>query len=132
MMVFAITTFFVSLVGIVALFVLKRWETVHEITVMPQWRSVADYEARLLKARLLLLESEVGTWWPKGILILRYFIHLGALALARTFHRAELMLHRLADRVSHKHRFERRATKSEFLKEVQTVAKQPEPLDIRE
>jgi hypothetical protein len=123
MAVTAITLFFISLVGIVSLFILKRWEIKSGIQVAAPWREVADYEARLLKKRLIQLESEMGTWLPKALLICRYFVHLTALAVARGLHRGEVLMHKLADRVSHKHRFERRATRSEFLKEVTNGSK---------
>lgn len=130
--VLAVALFFVSLIGIVSLFVLKRWEMLHGVVVMPQWRESADQHARILKSRLVSLEGEVSTWWPKTLLIMRYFIHLSALAIARGLRKAEMWMHALADRVSHKHQFERRETRSRFLKEVTNGSKTDGDLDIRQ
>ena len=132
MTVLAVSVFFISLVGILSLFIVKRWELQNEVILAPRLRDGADHYARILKHRLVTLEGEVGTWWPQTVLVLRYGVHLTALAIARGFSRGERMMHGLADRVSHKHQFERRETRSQFLKEVTSGTKGEQELDIRE
>ncbi|NBV76784.1 hypothetical protein EBR66_01320 [bacterium] len=118
MVAFAVGTFFFSLVGIVSLFSLKRYEVARGLVLWAPYRAQADDYARALKHAAISLEQEMVTWPPKGNLICRYFIHRAALASARGFNAAEQWAHRLADRVSHRHGFERRETRSRFLKEV--------------
>jgi hypothetical protein len=51
----------------------------------------------------------------------RYMVHIGALSFARLARASAKRAHQLADLVSHKRGFERRATKSQFLREVSEV-----------
>jgi len=55
---------------------------------------------------------------PEGVRLFRIGIHMLALGFAALARTAERYAHRLADLVSYKHRFEKRDTRSEFLKKV--------------
>lgn len=115
---FAIIVFALSLLGIIILFALKAWEERHATIVAPSARQRADQRALELKAQLMQARRQASHIWPFIILFCRYLIHEGALSFARAAHLAGAQANRLADLVSHKHRFERQAPRSEFLKQV--------------
>lgn len=117
-MVFAVGTFFFSLVGITALFSLKEWERRRNQTVVPALRSKADALARRAYELLLALETDVEKLPPELLHLARIGIHKVALSFAALLRILSLQVHRLADLVSHKHAFRRRAPRSEFLKKV--------------
>lgn len=118
MTILAACSFFVALFGLGGLFALKQREVTTGRVAMPALRSWADDRALSLKYQIAVLSNEISTWPAKISLIIRYLIHLSALELAKALRAGEMALHRLADRVSHKHHFERRETHSAFLKEV--------------
>lgn len=110
--------FFLALLGIVALFAVKYWETRTDKQLAPITREKADERALEFKDFLARSRVELAKLPPTLVYISRFAVHeaaLGAAALARML---EHQSHRLADLVSHKHRFERRETNSEFLKQV--------------
>jgi hypothetical protein len=107
-----------SLVGLCGLFGLKWYEHTHETTYAPQLRSALDDYARALKMQVLVLKESTKRFPALVLLISRYLIHVGAKAFARLAKRMERAAHDLADRVSHKHSFKRRAPRSQFLKQV--------------
>ena len=114
----ALIIFAVSLVSIVALFVLKGFESVREARIGEGWRERADHGALRVK-RIF----EIGEYHVENIpfytgAVTRYVVHVGALSFARLARSSAIQAHRLADFVSHKRNFERRATKSSFLKQV--------------
>ena len=55
---------------------------------------------------------------PRAVLLSRFLVHEAALGIARAARYSERQAHRLADMVSHKRGFERRETRSEFLRKV--------------
>jgi len=116
--VLAVIGFAFSLLGIVVLFALKAWETWRGYVLAPALRTRADLHALRLKAYLMNNRREAAKIVPFLGLVSRYLIHEGALAFARAAHFTGVQAHRLADLVSHKHRFERQAPRSEFLKAV--------------
>ena len=118
MALFATIVFGFSLIGITALFVLKAWETHHGYVLAPDLRTRADEQALRFKAYIMNGRQEASKIIPFTTLMMRYFIHEGALAFARAAHFTGVQAHRLADFVSHKHHFERQAPRSEFLKRV--------------
>ena len=117
-MVVAASVFFASLGAIVILFFVKHWETRREEGVVLELREKADRRALELKALLMRSHRQTAKILPIAILILRFFVHEIALGMAALARLGERQAHRLADLVSHKHRFERRETKSQFLKQV--------------
>ena len=117
-MIFAAIIFFISLVGISALFIAKYWEEQHEHVLVQKMRQKAD--ERALQVKLLLSKGrfELLKLKPTAIRLARAAIHIAALQTAHLARVIEAQAHRLADFVSHKHHFERREPKSEFLKKV--------------
>jgi hypothetical protein len=107
-----------SLIGLFALFGLKWYEHTHEVTYAPRFRSALDDSARALKMQLLIAKESTKRFPAIALLVLRYLVHVSAKAFARFAKRMERAAHDLADRVSHKHSFKRRAPRSEFLKQV--------------
>ncbi|QQG37838.1 MAG: hypothetical protein HYS26_04420 [Candidatus Kaiserbacteria bacterium] len=117
-MTFAIIVFLLSLFGILSLFGLKRWEESKSRTLAPALRGKLDAEALRLKDLLFALQKDLEKLPPETLHLARILVHktaLGAASVARGFER---QAHRLADLVSHKGRFTRRAPRSEFLQKV--------------
>jgi hypothetical protein len=121
MWVVPITTFFVALLGVIILFarkwlVMRRplaWEDPSEVEM-----TRADDYALAAKAHLSRLSAWAQTLPGVLWLIIRYGIHRSAKAFARLARAAEDAAHRLADRASHRHRFERGNHTSEYLRQV--------------
>ncbi len=107
-----------ALLGIVFLFVLKSIETKRSVRYANFVRSKADQGALEVKRWMEITEwyLERTPWFLNALA--RYGIHIGALSFARLARTSAEQAHRLADFVSHKHRFERRETKSKYLKDV--------------
>ena len=118
-MVFAAVFFFGSLISIAALFGMKSWEVRHDRMMVPaRVRTRADRGALRVKALLDLARDEVQRVPPAVVYLVRLLVNetaLGTAMLARTLER---QAHRLADFVSHKHRFERKESRSEFLRQM--------------
>ena len=114
----AMIVFFVSLICIIALFTLKRMEVNREGRFFEPMRVTADHSALRVKALLQATEGYIENIPYFLGAMTRYSVHVGALSFARLARVSEEQAHRLADLVSHKHRFERRETKSKYLKEV--------------
>jgi CRISPR/Cas system-associated protein Csm6 len=107
-----------SILGISLLFYVKHWETKNARVFVPGVRILVDEGALLLKAFLLKCQQECRKLGPTSIRIGRAILHDLALALAALSRASERQAHRLADMVSHKHAFQRRETKNDFLKHV--------------
>ncbi len=117
-MMVASSIFFAALAGIVALFGLKIWEERSMRTLLPRFRALLDSGA--VKCKLLLIRAEdmfiaLPSVSAQLALSALAFSAIGFARLART---ASEAAHQLADFVSHKRNFERRETRSEFLKQV--------------
>lgn len=108
----------VSILGISLLFYVKHWETKNARVFVPGVRIRADEGALQLKALLVKCQQECKKLGPTSIRIGRALLHDLALALAALSRASERQAHRLADMVSHKHAFQRRETKNDFLKHV--------------
>ena len=117
-MVLAGSVFFLAGVGIIALFGLKRWERTHARTLFPRMRESADRLALRMKALLMQGTQDLEKLPPYILYLLRIGVHVGAMAFGQLAHWIGERSHDLADLVSHKHRFERRPPRSEFLKQV--------------
>ncbi|MDO8481766.1 MAG: hypothetical protein Q7S75_01635 [bacterium] len=110
--------FFISLLGIAGLFGVKHWERGHERILYPNLRDRADEEAAKIKLLVHMSKAELVKLPPHALIIAKSVIHAGALWIAHFARGMENRAHQLADLVSHKHRFEKRETRSEFLKQV--------------
>jgi hypothetical protein len=117
-MVFAVIVFVFSLFGIAALFALKYWELRHEKVLAPDFRRKTDVRARQLKELAYAARADLVKLLPEIVRVARFIVHEAALGFAALARFSERQAHRLADLVSHKRGFERRETRSEFLKKV--------------
>ena len=114
----AIVTFVSSFLGLLALFSLKAWAEKRKARIFPRARTSLDQGALWLKARLEHAEELLVRVPPFVALLSRFFFAKLMLRLARLAHSAADTAHHLADMVSYKHKYERRETRSEFLKKV--------------
>jgi hypothetical protein len=114
----AMITFGAALALIVLLFEVKRAEVRRGARFVEGVRAKADVRAVQVKELLYRAEFylEHTPWFVSALT--RYGVHVGALAFAKLARMSEEQAHRLADFVSHKRNFERRETKSQFLKQV--------------
>jgi len=117
-MAFTIGIFLFSLAGIFGLFALKEWEVRRNRLLAPELRKKADALALRLKELVYALEADAQKLPPELIHFSRVGIHRFAILSAGFLRFLSLQAHRLADFVSHKRTFERRAPRSEFLKKV--------------
>ena len=117
-MLFAGIIFILSLISIVALFGVKAWEQKHARVLAPALRERADHRANQVKELAVAARVDLVQLWPAFIRLCHVLVHEAALAFAALARSAEKQSYRVADLVSHKHRFERRETRSEFLKKV--------------
>lgn len=114
----AIIVFCASLLGIAFLFTLKKIEVARNSRFAEVMRMRADNGALRIKTLLESLEGHLENIPFFLAAVLRYGIHIGALGFARLARTSEEYAHALAEMVSHKRTFERRETKSQFLKDV--------------
>lgn len=117
-MAFAIGTFLFSLASIVSLFALKAWEIRRGTIVVPALRERLNVLAARTHELLLALEADFEKLPPEMLHLARAWLHYVVLFSAALLRFLALQAHRLADFVSHKHSFRRRAPRSEFLKKV--------------
>lgn len=110
--------FFVSLLLLMLLFLVKHLEVRRGARYLEGIRQGADVGALRLKHLIARGEYYVENipWFLSALT--RYGIHVGALSFARFARMSAIQAHRLADFVSHKRNFERKETKSIFLKQV--------------
>lgn len=119
MAAFAAVVFMLSLAGISLLFAMKhREERAGRILVPEAIREVGDERALAFKDFLAQCRTEASQWPPRLARASRLAAHDAALGVAAFARFLERQSHHLADRISHKHRFERRETSSDFLKQV--------------
>jgi hypothetical protein len=114
----AVILFVLSFASIVALLVLKDWELSHERLLVPQVRKRIDQEALHLKDLMAAAQLDVGKLPPLIVHAVQVTLHAAAVDFGHFAHWLGEQAHELADRVSHRHHFERRETRSEFLKKV--------------
>lgn len=117
-MVAAVSAFLVSLLGMIVLFSVKYRETKTGRIFFPAFRDSSDEKALVLKGKLLRTRAMIEQLPPILMILARNLVRMIALKFASFLRQGEAQAHRLADMVSHKHRFERRETRSEFLKQV--------------
>jgi len=118
MILFAAIVFGLALIAIAALFELKRREVKSGRVYLPALRERMDVRALHLKDLMTAAQADLAKLPPEALNLTRTGIHVSALEAARLARFLEGQAHRLADFVSHKHRFVRRAPRSEFLKKV--------------
>lgn len=117
-MVLAYAVFFVSLAGLVGLFGLKEWEIRSGRVYVPALRGKLDQWAFFLRDIMVALKADAEKIPPEMLHLSRILVHEIALSLASLLRFLALQAHKLAELVSHKRNFVRRAPRSEFLKKV--------------
>lgn len=117
----AAIVFGVSLLLLAVLFLVKRVELNRHARMFEGMRARADSGALQIKAALVRGESYLEELPFFLGALSRYLVHIGALSFAKLARASAKRAHQLADFVSHKHGFERRETKSRFLREVSDV-----------
>jgi hypothetical protein len=110
--------FVISLIGLVGLFGLKQWEARNGRTVAPEFREKLDAWALHFKDLLLALRVDIEKVPPELLHFARSVLHEVVLLVGWAFHFLAQQAHRLADLVSHKRNFIRRAPRSEFLTKI--------------
>ncbi len=114
----AVYTFTGALIALCILFALKFWEVGSGRILFPRFRALLDRGASALKRFLIVVADRVALIPPFVARIVRILFASFALYVARLARATAEAAHRVADVVSYKHRFERRETRSEFLKKV--------------
>lgn len=117
-MVFATVVFLLALIGIIALFALKYWELARGRVVARDLRESADREALHVKELIGALQLDLAKLPPLMLFAAQRMLHAAAVDFGHLMHWLGAQAHNLADFVSHKRNFERRETRSEFLKKV--------------
>ena len=114
----AFALFVFSLAGIGGLLGLKGWELRHVRVIAPRLRERADEWALHFKELAFALQADLEKLPPELLHLSRSIVHELVLALAALLRFLSQEAHKLADMVSHKHSFKRRAPRSEFLQKV--------------
>ncbi len=117
-MMFAAIVFFASLILIVALFTIRYFEEKRGARFGARSRVLADNAALNFKDVLVHTREQMEKLPPEVAHVSMGAVHSGALYAASIARSFEDQAHRFADFVSSKRNFERRETKSEFLKGV--------------
>ncbi len=117
-MLFSFSLFVLSLAGIALLFYAKQREIVTGRGVVPEMRATLDVRAAQMKELARAAQEDLKRLPPILMHLARVAVHKSALSIARLARAAEAQAHRLADRVSYKHRFVQRAPRSEFLQKI--------------
>ena len=113
------TVFFIfSIAGITGLFTLKEWEFRQDRILAPELRGKIDRLSFHIKELLCALRMDIEKLPPEILHISRIVLHQTALTVAGLLRSLSYQAHRFADLVSHKHAFQRRAPRSEFLRKV--------------
>lgn len=115
-MIGAISFFGASLLGIIMLLMFKAWEMRRDSIIAPRVRGHLDRGALVLKSWIERGEDALAQL-PTFVsfLVMRSLASV-SMHLARLARHMSESAYRLADFISHKHNFERRETRSEFLK----------------
>lgn len=129
MLLFAGILFMGSLIGVAFLFALKEYELRRGVVVCAGVRQRADARALRLKELAIAARTDLSHSWPIAVRVFRWLVHEAALASAALARRLERQAYKLADLVSHKRRYERRETRSEFLKKVAEHRDDDTPLE---
>lgn len=115
-MIPALSVFIFSITALFALFTLRSWEERRGARIAAGAREVLDGYARRAKYAIEQGEDALARLPSLGTFLTLKFLSFLSVTLARMARSASEAAHRLADFISHKHNFERRELKSEFLK----------------
>ena len=118
MIIFAGFVFFLALALLVSLFTLKIRERESGAMFAPELRAAADREALHLKELLAAARLDLKKVPPLLVHWGHRLVHFAALEFARAARAASREAHKLADFVSHRRTFQKRETRSEFLRKM--------------
>lgn len=121
--------FGVSLLGIATLFAIKYREVRAGHILVPMLREAGDEQALAFKGFLSRRREQAAMLPPRAAHALRRLMHSSALSVATFARFVERHAHRLADRASHKYRFERRESSNDFLRKVRDYKHDDLPLE---
>ncbi len=107
-----------ALVSILALLVLKYWESRRGVLILAPLRRRADLQALRVQSVFGDSSTLLSNVPPFALRLVRMLLAFVMRSFARLAHAAGSRALWLADLVSHRHNFERRNTRSEFLKQV--------------
>jgi hypothetical protein len=117
-MIASTLVFLGALAGLAILFFVKSYELSREVLLFPKAHAFADDRARLLRGDLMRVSRALEKLPGRTVMMVRSVLHMAAVQAATMASSTEEKLYTLADKVSHKHRFERKETSSQFLKQV--------------
>ncbi len=123
MVLFAGVVFFIACALIIALFYLNIREYQRGYHLIHEWRLVADREALQLKELIRAADLDLKKVPSLLVYVFHVSIHFAALEFAHLARHASRQAHALADFVSHKRNFERKETRSEFLRKMTELKK---------
>jgi|SRR5580698_7743683 hypothetical protein len=118
MIIFEVALFFITLIAILSLFGLKEWELRSGRVLAPRARVWADGEAIHLKELMQAGRKDMEKIPPLLLYLIEQSLRGFADGATHFAHWLGIQAHNLADSVSHKRNFQRRQTRSEFLRKV--------------
>ena len=118
MILTATIMFGASCVCILGLFLFKKIEEQKARVLFPKAHAAADRAAAACTRFLEQSERQLVQVPPVAVRAMRSVLAISAVSFGQIAERIARQSHRLADLVSHKHNFERRETRSDFLKQV--------------
>jgi len=113
-----IIVFVSSLTAITMLFSFKYAEERRARLLLPEMRRMLDAAAEWCGRVLRGSEDQLSKLPPASMRVIRRMLASSAISFGAIAERIAHGSHRLADFFSHKHNFERRETRSEFLRQV--------------
>ena len=129
-MLFGGIVFALALAGLASLFIAKHLEERRGHALFPQLRDRLDSRALIVKGAIRKGFDVAETLPPRLRALYLRSVALSALGAARAAEYFQSKAYGVADRFSHKHRFERRETSSEFLKQVGEHPMRPRSADV--
>ncbi|MEK7628842.1 MAG: hypothetical protein AAB421_05545 [Patescibacteria group bacterium] len=110
--------FVLSVVGLAVLFTIKAVELERGVLFAARPRRRADVYAMAIKILIQSFSERLENTPTHLLTFGRFLVHIAALGFARVARAVERSSYKIADRVSHRHGFERGETRSSFLKSV--------------
>jgi hypothetical protein len=107
-MIASTLVFLGALAGLAILFFVKSYELSREVLLFPKAHAFADDRARLLRGDLMRVSRALEKLPGRTVMMVRSVLHMAAVQAATMASSTEEKLYTLADKVSHKHRFERK------------------------
>ncbi len=122
-----LAVFYGALAGLALLFLVRFFEEARGMRMLPGFRHTLDRFALFIKRYLERVETFFEHIPQFTALLLRYLTAKGVRRFAHMTEGISRTAHAAADMVSYKHRYERKETRSTFLKRMSDGEKRPEP-----